>query len=270
MKKSKSKLMLVASIGFFIGNIAFYFYNMNTFNVKSSVITIEKSLSPVEVNVEELESTKDLSEVKELVMKQTQSDKGLVKLGYLSIPKLQILIPIFDKGDAESNLLVGGGLTGQWNTDTQKLENAVFGIGNFSIAGHNFNDGKTAFSPLQQNINLNQPYLDGNEFKTNNWLNGTDLYLTNGEMIYKYIIENQFIVNYDNLTPMKVNKEHHYVTLITCLFPADTLRIITPAFYVGKYEWNDSAKEVISLFDLRNQKTNATLNDAVEEGVNKK
>ncbi|MDD9138278.1 class A sortase [Fructobacillus sp. CRL 2054] len=199
-------------------------------------------------------STKERSSLKDGVGTQDQQSLGLTKQGYVAIPNLSILLPIYDNAYSKVALDKGA------NTAQKDTAVPVMGQGNYTLAAHNWNNGYTGFSALQQKLNQNAPYENADGTLGNSdWLNGTMIYLANSNGIYRYQITGQTTVDQNDssvLNPDDRIDKKAKVTIITCLFPDTTKRIITNAKYVGYHSWTQAKSDELGYFDLSKQKTN--------------
>lgn len=199
------------------------------------------------------------------------SSKGLQKQGFVAIPSVKILLPIYNDAYSENGLSYGASYANRSEQDPTGKLIPHFGSGNYGLAAHNFNDGKTGFSALQQRINDNHPYLSNdNQFGHSSWLNGQFVYLANGDAIYQYKIIDQYGTKSSDIGVLNQTRKSK-LTIISCLFPNIANRIITVAVLSNKYSWQDAPDNVVALFNLQTQNTNARanwFNPGVEEGAN--
>lgn len=195
---------------------------------------------------------------------------GLVKQGMVSIPSVKILLPIYNDAYSEKGLSYGAAYANRSHQDPTGHIIPKFGRGNYGLAAHNFNDGQTGFSALQEKSNNNLPYLNGSEYGHSSWLNNQYVYLANGEAIYQYEIVDQYGVSANDTTSLSETKDRR-LTIISCLFPNIENRIITVAILVRTYSWNTAPDSYVNLFNLKMQNTNARanwFNPGIEEGAN--
>jgi len=196
---------------------------------------------------------------------------GFKKQGMVSIPSVNILLPIYNDAYSDKGLSYGAAYANRSKIDPKGTSVPMFGHGNYGLAAHNFNDGKTGFSSLQEKMNSNMPYLRDNEqLGGSSWLNGQNVYLANGSSIFVYQITGQRTVSSKDTSVLnKSNKTK--LTIISCLFPNTNYRIVTSAELVKTVSWADASDTEISLFDLQHQNTNAHVswfNPGPEEGAN--
>lgn len=186
---------------------------------------------------------------------------GLTKQGFISIPSLSILLPIYDDAYSDKGLNEGANILDK---------SMVMGEGNYVLAAHNFNDGKTGFSGLQEKVNENAPYLVNGSLGGSDWLNGQMIYLANGEHLYTYKITKQFATK---VTDHKVSAQtsNKIITIVSCLFPNTHYRIITQGELISVSDWASASDTEVGLFDLNTKPTNAHadwFNPGEEEGNN--
>lgn len=183
-------------------------------------------------------------------VQQIEADCQKQKIGTISIPSLGILLPI-DNQPYNHQALMTGAQQMKANQSTKE----ILGLGNYIVVGHNLADGRSYFSPLQQNTNCNFPYLIHGHPQDNHWLNGKNIYVARQDHIYDFKITNQKAV-LD--TDMNILNDTHspQITLITCLEPDDHYRIVTTGQLVKQWKWNDAPLKVVGLFDLKHQKYN--------------
>lgn len=205
-------------------------------------------------------------QIRNLIMKQTHP--GLSKKGIISIPSIKILLPVFNSAYSKSGLKAGANFANKSEVDPYGKSQVKLGKGNVGIAAHNFNDGKTAFSALQQNKNRDYPYIYHHHILVNNWLNGNLVYVANANGIYVYKISRQELVSKYDVSILNTTKVPQ-LTLITCLYPNDHYKIVTKAFLIKKYNWQTAPDKAICPVDLMHKKTNAHVfwwNPGKEEG----
>lgn len=206
--------------------------------------------------------------IRNRLMRQTQS--GLQKKGFVSVPQVGILEPVFNDAYSEKGLKAGASYANRNEVDPQGNQVPVMGQGNYGLASHNFDDGLTGFSGLQQHYKDDAPYLVNGQRHENNWLNGKAIYLANAKGIYKYKIAKQVLVTADDVSVLNPTQTAQ-VTIITCLFPSTQYRIITTGYLTKTYTWEKAPSRVVNYFDLTKQPTNAHVdwfNPGTEEGSN--
>lgn len=198
------------------------------------------------------------------------SSDGLVKQGMVSIPSVKIFLPIYNDAYSEKGLSYGASYANRSQQDPTGHIIPKFGRGNYGLAAHNFNDGETGFSALQEKSNNNLPYLNGSKYGHSSWLNNQYVYLANGEDIYQYKIIDQYGASANDTSSLNETKDRR-LTIISCLFPNIDNRIITVAILVKAYSWNTAPDSYVNLFNLKIQSTNARanwFNPGIEEGAN--
>ena len=174
------------------------------------------------------------------------------RVGTVAVPDLGILLPIYNKPYDEQALLVGAQ---QLEAKGKDADQATIGKGNFLLVAHNYTDGKKMFSPLQQNIGLNAPYLVNRHAQDNHWLDGKKIYLANDKGLYEYTIDVQrTIPGYK--TDIQNNTDKPEINVITCLEPDDSWRIDTHGNLSQKWSWDQAPSDIVSYFDLSKQQFN--------------
>ncbi|WEV56638.1 class A sortase [Ligilactobacillus acidipiscis] len=215
-------------------------------------------------------SWKKRQKIRDQIMRQTQKDMGLTKQGFVSVPRVKILQPVFDDAYSKKGLAAGADYANRNEVDTEGKKQPQMGVSNYGLASHNFYDGKTGFSPLQQNLEQDQPYIVNGKLHDNDWLNGERIYLANQKGIYEYRIVRQHIVKPTDVSVLNPTKKAR-VTIITCLYPSTQYRIITEGAIVKQYSWRKAPVKAVNYFDLTKQPTNARVdwfNPGTEEGSN--
>lgn len=201
--------------------------------------------------------------IRHQVMRPTHHKEGLSKQGFVSIPAVGILLPIFNQAYSRAGLAAGADYI------AVKDQTPTMGQGNYALAAHNYDDGRTGFSPLQQYLNKNEPYLVDGKAQEDHWLDQQFIYLANDSGIYAYQIVKQFIVGMDNVHVLE-DSEKPTVMIITCLYPNDFYRIVTVGNIKATYTWQNVPDTILNYFDLQVQSTNAygKQNPGIEEGTN--
>lgn len=170
-----------------------------------------------------------------------QNVKGLVRIGTLCVPELEINVPIYNKPYDEDALKHGvqrmapvkdGKLLG--NVDSNNLV----------LVGHNYGDGRRMFSPLQEGVNQDDSYFKNNEAVKNEWLKGEQAYVATKDGIFVYTIDYQKAVRETDTTARKETK-NKVLTLITCLEPDDDHRIVTRANLSMSCAWNTASPQIL-------------------------
>jgi len=208
--------------------------------------------------------------VRDQLMRQTQQKKGLTKQGFVSVPRVKILQPVFDDAYSKKGLSVGANYANRNEIDPKGQQRPQMGRGNYGLASHNFYDGKTGFSPLQQNLKQDTPYIVDGKKQDNDWLNNERIYLADKKGIYEYRIVRQHVVKPDDVSVLNPTKQAR-VSIITCLYPSTDYRIITVGKLVKNYSWRNAPAKAVNYFDLTKQPTNSRVdwfNPGTEEGSN--
>lgn len=258
------EVLLMVTILFGIGYTA---YQYNWFGIHGYVVEKVQSrkITTIKTPIKTVSTRYDM---RNCLMRQTQP--GLQKQGFVSVPQVGILEPVFNDAYSEKGLKAGASYANRNEVDPQGKQVPVMGQGNYGLASHNFDDGLTGFSGLQQHYKDDAPYLvDGQRYE-NNWLNGKPIYLANAKGIYKYKITKQVLVTADDVSVLNPTQTAQ-VTIITCLFPSTQYRIITTGYLTKTYTWKKAPSRVVNYFDLTKQPTNAHVdwfNPGTEEGSN--
>lgn len=243
-------------------------YQKNWFNVHTIVNRTrqEKIVNTTKVDLSIKDSKRQ--KIRQSIMRQTQD--GLIKQGFVSIPELAILQPIFNDAYSEKGLKAGANYANRSENDPEGKIIPKMGQGNYGLASHNFDDGMTGFSGLQQNYQRNEPYLVNGKTYDNDWLNDKPIYMANSQGVYEYRIEIQKLVDKNDVDILNNTKDPQ-VTIITCLFPDTNYRIITIGKLTHSYTWDNAPDDIVNYFNLEKQQTNAHTdwyNPGEEEGVN--
>ena len=248
-------------------SISYICYQQNWLGVHNKIVQEIRSHKVV-VDDSRKVSLIDRNKIRQRLMRETQM--GLKKQGFVSIPVVGILEPIFNDAYSEKGLQAGANYANRNRIDPTGKQVPIMGQGNYGLASHNFDDGLTGFSGLQQNYQDDSPYLVNGQAQNNNWLNNQEIYLANSKGIYEYRIKQQRIVKADDISLLDPSQTAQ-VTIITCLFPSTAYRIITIGQLKKSYTWAKAPGHIINYFDLTKQKTNAHAdwyNPGVEEGIN--
>ena len=171
----------------------------------------------------DFESVKSLSS--EAVLSAQWSSQKLPVIGGISIPELEMNLPIF-KGLDNVNLFYGAG--------TMKA-NQVMGQGNYSLASHRIFTGKDAdqklFSPLARATS------------------GMFIYLTDKEKVYKYEIVEVNKVTPDRIDVIEDREGIDELTLVTCEDANATERIIVKANLKEVKNYLEASPEILQSFN---------------------
>ncbi|MDF8373491.1 class A sortase [Weissella paramesenteroides] len=266
MKKAKILLQVLLFI-IILCSISYICYQQNWFDVHNKIVQ-EIRAHKVVIEDNKKMSLVDRNRIRQRLMRETQTD--LKKQGFVSIPVVSILEPIFNDAYSEKGLQAGANYANRSRVDPTGRQVPVMGEGNYGLASHNFDDGLTGFSGLQQNYQNDSPYLVNGRRQKSNWLNKQAIYLANSDGIFEYRIKQQRLVKADDVSVLDPSQKAQ-VTIITCLFPSTAYRITTIGQLKKSYTWAKAPGRIINYFDLTKQKTNAHVdwyNPGVEEGVN--
>lgn len=159
-------------------------------------------------------TTFEFAEVKNIRLQdvidaQTQK-KDVHAIGAISVPAVHMQLPIV-YGISNINLTIGAG--------TMKPDQ-VMGQGNYSLAGHNMNNGKTLFSPLTKAKE------------------GMKVYITDFRNIYEYQISDMFIVKPTQVEVIQDQENEKLITLVTCNYNGEKRMIIRGKF-IKKENYTD-------------------------------
>lgn len=224
-------------------------YSQNVGDVKQRVVSAQQIKE--KENIVKNADQANLYQVKRKVLAQTESKLNIQRQGVIAIPDLSIYLPIYNKPYNTTALKKGAQQLNAVNSNNVEINNSM-GSGNYILVAHNYSDGKSMFSPLQQHINKDAPYLVNNKANDVNWLDGIQIYTANDKGIYKYQIENQRAIP-ERQVSIRKDTSKPTLTIITCLFPSDQYRIETQATLVKSWEWDSAPNNVLEYF---NQKYN--------------
>lgn len=201
-----------------------YFLNKANANVVNQVK--ETSNNELEENNKK-DASYDFDSVKSInaqdVIKQSRNKSKLPSIGEISIPSLNMNLPIV-KGTSNESMLVSAG--------TLK-PNQVMGEGNYTLASHysNAQNETLLFSPLKRAQT------------------GMEVYLTNGAYIYKYRISEIKIVHPENVGVLD-DIDRPILTLVTCEDLSATERRIVVCDFVEKYDSATADKSIKDAFNI--------------------
>lgn len=218
----------------------YYAYTQNIGNLQQTIVNRNRK-SKAKLANEQMKI--DPSAIRRKVVNNQYQNKHWQKLGNIVIPNLQISLPIYNQPYNQDALKIGAQQLKSVNNQNIEIDNSM-GNGNYILVAHNYNDGKSMFSALQQYSNKDEPYFVNHKLGTNNWLNGAVIYLANDQGVYQYTIDNQQTINEDDLSVRK-NNSQATLNIITCLFPSDTYRIDTQAHLTKKWSWNSAPNDVL-------------------------
>ncbi|WP_186731478.1 class A sortase [Rummeliibacillus suwonensis] len=211
------KLWLVLGILFLFIGFVFIFQKpiMGYLVDNMSEETIQKS------NMKEIETspdtTFDFKKVKNIslqdVINAQTKKKDVHAIGAISVPDVHLQLPIV-YGISNINLTIGAG--------TMKRDQ-VMGQGNYALAGHNMNNGKTLFSPLTKAKK------------------GMMVYITDFKNIYEYQISTMFIVTPTQVEVIEDQQDEKLLTLVTCNYNGEK-RMIIRGKLINKQAYTDDTK----------------------------
>lgn len=269
MKYKSSLIVLIISGVLLVASLVVFMYSKNAFNVREAQARAKIAEVVLPIQLEERDLEKNRGNIRTSIMRQSQKDNNITKQGFVSIPELGILLPIFDDAYSEASLSDGANIVKTEDEKSKTLKSQIENYNVFYLAGHNYNDGVTAFSALQETMNDNYPYLVNGNPNSNDWLKGKKLYLADDEYIYEFEIGIQETISGNDWSIAKGDTKYS-LKLISCLYPNSAYRIITNASLITKYSWGNVPLEVLNYFDLQRQSTNAypAFTEQVEEGAN--
>ncbi|WP_446863878.1 hypothetical protein [Leuconostoc citreum] len=91
--------------------------------------------------------------IQKMVMRKAQTEQRLKKQGFVSIPSQGILLPIYNDAYSTAGLNAGANYANRSQNDLEGDKIPIMGQRNYGLAAHNFNDGRTGFSRLQESTN---------------------------------------------------------------------------------------------------------------------
>lgn len=266
MKIAKRFLQIILLI-IILCSVGYICYQQNWFDIHNKTVQTIRT-NKVKVDSHKKIRLSERNQIRQRLMRKTQT--GLKKQGFVSVPAVGILEPIFNDAYSERGLQAGANYANRSQVDPTGKQVPVMGQENYGLASHNFDDGLTGFSGLQQNYQNDAPYLVNGQHRTNNWLNHKAIYLSNKDGIYEYRINQQRLVKANDVSVLDPTQRAQ-VTIITCLFPSTSYRIITTGYLKKEYTWAKAPNRIVSYFDLTKQKTNTHVNwynPGIEEGAN--
>ncbi len=202
-----------------------YFLN----NQKNEVLNELKHLTADEIKANEAkEASFDYTDVKAInavdVIKANKNHSKLPSIGEISVPSLNMNLPIV-KGTTNESMLVSAG--------TLKPDQKM-GEGNYTLASHYSNayNETLLFSPLKR-ATL-----------------GMKIYLSDGEKIYTYEISSIDIVTPDRVDVLNDSYDP-IITLVTCEDLAATKRRIVTGRLTTITDVGNATKEMVDAFNIQ-------------------
>lgn len=202
-----------------------YFLN----NQKNEVLNELKHLTADEIKANEAkEASFDYTDVKAInavdVIKANKNHSKLPSIGEISVPSLNMNLPIV-KGTTNESMLVSAG--------TLKPDQKM-GEGNYTLASHYSNayNETLLFSPLKR-ATL-----------------GMKIYLSDGEKIYTYEISTIDIVTPDRVDVLNDSYDP-IITLVTCEDLAATKRRIVTGRLTTITDVGNATKEMVDAFNIQ-------------------
>lgn len=243
-------------------------YQNNIWSVQTNALNYVQRYKQHESDRKDKFDDSSRIDISKMVMHQAV--KGLDKQGFISIPSRNILLPVYNDAYSDKGLNAGANYANKSVIDPTGEHKPIMGEGNYGLAAHNFNDGQTGFSGLQQYTNHDSPYLQNGHLKGSDWLNGQKILLANAHGIYDYRITGQTLVTNKKISVLNPTQTAQ-VTIISCLFPSTDYRIITHGKLKNIYTWDNAPRKLVNEFNLKEKNTNAHAswwNPGVEEGAN--
>ncbi|MBU7450394.1 class A sortase [Leuconostoc citreum] len=264
----KTSLTIVVLLSLF--SLGIWVYQENLFNISDKTRHISMVREQVRFNKKISADNTSVVTIQKMVMREAQTEQRLKKQGFVSIPSQGILLPIYNDAYSTVGLNAGANYANRSQNDPEGDKIPIMGQGNYGLAAHNFNDGRTGFSSLQESTNHNAPYYVKGQLNKSSWLNGKYILLANNKGIYRYSIVGQTTVSEDD-TAILNDSQTPKLTIVSCLFPSVQYRIVTHAKLVQVDTWNHASRHDVNQFNLKIRATNAHAswyNPGIEEGAN--
>lgn len=234
-KKKKNIGTIVAVVILIITGIAIYCVaNFDRIQGQAANYVSEKNINNQRHNKQKKKPSYDMKAVKPVspssLANAYRHRRDYQAVGQIAIRDQNILLNIYQGvGNLELNLGAG-----TMNCD-QKM-----GEGNYALAGHNMDDGRTFFSPLYT-------------AKARGYLaNGTSIFLTDYKKVYFYkITSSRFISRYNlNLAwNNKKFKKEPVISLFTCDWTGQG-RLFIRGKFTGSQSYNSASNYVRSSFKI--------------------
>ncbi|MDR3156316.1 MAG: class A sortase [Lactobacillales bacterium] len=158
----------------------------------------------------------------EEILKFQLINQKLPVIGFISMPKVQMKLPIF-KGLSNTALSYGAG--------TMK-ENQTMGKGNYALASHRVDNPNLLFSPIQ-------------------WAEkGMLIYITNLDKIYTYKTTKVKRVTPDHAEVIDDVPNKKLITLVTCNDPGAIKRVIVHGKLVETYKFKKAPELTLNAFKI--------------------
>lgn len=204
-----STLLIVLGISLFV------IFSAKNFFVEYMQNKAYESIDIQTVDSKPVQQTKTIEEItlpsEKDVIKALFSDKNTTGVGLISIPSVNLQVPIF-REMTNANLLKGAGV---YNEIFQG-----FNEGNTVLVGHHMKKEGLLFQPLTK------------------LKKGESIYITDNKKVYQYKVEEPFIVHEKETWVAEEN--FNGITLITCDVPTPTeKRLIFQAQLVNVIEKNN-------------------------------
>ena len=243
-----ANIALAVTLTMTIVSGGYWAYADNVGNVRQSLVQHQRTKAQRRVTVKDQVAI-DPTAVQRKVTEPMVGMKNVHRLGSIAIPNLNISLPIYDQPYNNQTLSKGAQQMKAVNDKNIEVDTAM-GNGNYVLVAHNYNDGKSMLSPLQQYINKDAPYLVNGKKQGNDWLNGAPIYLANDQGVFEYQIDSQRTLDAKD-TSIRRNTDQAELNVITCLFPSDQYRIDTHAKLVKQWEWSNVPNDVLRALSAR-------------------
>lgn len=223
--------------------LCWFCYSYNIFNSKQKSINL---LRVVEHSYSKKTITSiNISTISQSVIKEDLPEAN--KLGVVAFPYLGIYLPIYDK-PYDQYVLKKGANQLKAIDENKDITNTDIGQGNLILVAHNYSDGQTMFSALQQNMGQLEPYIIDGSLQNNYWLSNKPVYVATKERIYEYVIDHQEVISKNNVN-IRTNTTSSIINIITCLEPEDNMRIVTFGKLNNQYTWQAAPISIVKYFD---------------------
>lgn len=225
-KKKKAKIILII-LGFLVGlalifhkQIRYFliWWNSNRYSHELSIKKLfnnNKLKQPFNFDAVQPISTEE-------IFKTQLINQKLPVIGFISMPKVQMKLPIF-KGLSNIALSYGAG--------TMK-EKQTMGDGNYALASHRVDNPKLLFSPIQ-------------------WAEkGMLIHITNLDKIYTYKTTQVKRVTPDHAEVIDDVPNEKIITLVTCNDPGAVKRVIVHGELIETYKFKEASKLALDAFKI--------------------
>lgn len=235
LKKIKKVKNIIAIVVIVLAGIAIFItWNADKFQGQAANYVATKDLSKQRNNKQKKKPTYNMKQVKPVSPKSIanayQHRRDYRSIGQIAINDEHILLNIY-RGVGNLELNLGAGTMNQ---------NQKMGEGNYALAGHNMDDGRTFFSPLYT-------------AKVRGYLkNGTTIFLTDYKKVYFYKITSSRFIGVYNLRLAWNSKKYEkepVISLFTCDWTGAG-RLFVQGKYTGSQDYRKASKYVRSSFNF--------------------